>query len=671
MIIYFLLFASWLALCAWLGSNILGKILPLEKKLIYPLGIFLPIFLLGLVANIFTAWFKLNDLAMAASFLIVLLSLLAWHLANRKKEAPIVEIIEDDGRYRWSWWLSLIFVLLMTAAAGLLFFSVGGNSLLSPWQAINFWYLPVILGMMLLLLLAIFSRAKISRVLLLVVLSSLVIHCYLLVYQNGFGGDRWRHLASENRIVAGMEYQPTLLSADIWQSDVLGIKIPRALVDPGKISYGLQWSLEIIAGKVTGVSLFQINRLLLPLLWSIFLPLVLAALAALIWPNRVFILGSAALAGFFYLLQYYGSQGLPVGYGALWWSYFLIFILAALKSPTAKKHYPALIVLGILMYFNYSLAFILSVMALILVLAFKLKALWKYSIIFLLSILIFALELFLAGGQLEFNGVWSWWRDGNLLLFEAGRALPYFSNYKFLALSLFFIMILGAILINIFRVKNALIRLIAWLFLIIMANYALSWIFIGGNLNLARRLTVFAALLLPLLLFWGIIENLKRSKTPVLAAIILAICLLGVLSYRSGPVLSVSVSNADYQTAQLIWERIKEDYGNYCVVGDVGLLLPLEAVSNKEIVNGNFALRENYIDDVRPRLYQELTSGNNYSVVNETFDLTEKNSCIFTVRKDAASKMTGDFIDIISQNLQVITSADYYIWQARFYRRDL
>ena len=657
------LFIIWLISGSWLGRNILIKILPLDKRLILPLGIFLPIFLLGLIANIFTSWLEFNSWSLLASFLIVLLILIAWYLSVRKSEAPAAEIIEADGRWRWPKIFSIFFIILFIAGGSLLFISASGRNLSSPWQAITVWYLPVIFAVLLLLVLAVFSRAKIVSVLIMIILSSLLIHSYLLVYQNGFGGDRWRHLASENRIMAGLEYQPTLLAGNLWQSDILGFKIPRALIDPGKISYGLQWSLEIIAGKVTGASAFDINKLLLPILWSIFLPLILAALAGLIWPNRLFILFSAALAGFFYLLQYYGAQGLPVGYGALWWSYFLIFAAAAVKSPAAKRYYPIVILFTILMYFNYSLAFILSAMALVLALAFKLKPALKYLLIFLSAISIFVLELILAGGHLAYSGLWSWWRDGDLLLFEAGRNLPYMSTYKFLALSLFFVLILASIIINIFRCKNRLINFIAWLFIIIMINYGLSWIFIGGSLNLARRLTIFAALLLPLVIVWGIVYNLKKMKGIALTLILIIICLLGVLVYRSGPVLSVSVGSADYQAAEIVWQEIKGDYNNYCVLGDMELLLPLESLSDKEVVNGNFPVQENYVDIVRPRLYQKLISGNNYSVIGETLDLSQKQHCIFAVRKDQAAALPATFISQMNQDSQVISSTDYFIWK--------
>ncbi len=657
-----LLFIIWLAISSWLGNKILFKILPLDKRLILPLGIFLPIFLLGLIANIFASWLKLDDPAIIVAFLTVLLILIGWHLIVRKKQAPAAGMIEADGRWQWPKILTALFIILIIAGGWLLFVSLSGGSLLSPWQAITVWYLPVIFGVLLLLVLAVFSRAKITSVLIMIVLSSLLVHSYLLVYENGFGGDRWRHLASENRITAGMEYQPTLLTKDLWQSEILGLKIPRALIDPGKISYGLQWSLEIIASKVTGVSVFSINKLLLPILWSILLPLIIAALAALIWPNRLFILFSAAFAGFFYLLQYYGAQGLPVGYGALWWSYFLIFAAAAVKNPATKKYYPSLILFAILMYFNYSLAFILSVMALVLALAFKLKPALKYLIIFLLAISIFVLEFILSGGHLIFNGLWSWWRDGNLLFFEAGRNLPYISTYKFLALSLFFIFILAAILINVFRCKNRLMNFIAWLFIIIMANYALSWIFIGGNLNLARRLTVFAALLLPLIVVWGIVYNLKKMKGLALALILIIVCSLGVLVYRSGPVLSVSVNSADWQAARLVWQEILGDYNNHCVLGDIELLLPLESLSAKEVVNGNFPLQENYVDAARPQLYQKLISGDN-SVISEALEVSQKQHCIFAVRKDASASMPNNFIGQLNQSLQIIVSSDYLIWK--------
>jgi hypothetical protein len=180
---------------------------------------------------------------------------------------------------------------------------------------------------------------------------------------------------------------------------------------------------------------------------------------------------------------------------------------------------------------------------------------------------------------------------------------------------------------------------------------------------LARRLTVFAALLLPLVIIWGISYNLKNSKKFSLAAVIIISCLLGLLAYRSGPVLPVSVSSADWQTAQLVWQEIKDDYNNYCVLGDLELLLPLEALSNKEVANGNFSWQENYVETARPLLYQKLISGGDYLIIDEALMASQKQYCVFAVRQDISATMPRQFINWLGQNLQSITSSDYLIWK--------
>ena len=139
----------------------------------------------------------------------------------------------------------------------------------SPWEVLPWWFVTTAFFGFLFVLWSIVQKISPKKILWSIIVLSFFIHSYLLVYQNGFGGDRFRHLGSENRLLQGLDYQPTLLTKDLWTINLGPIKIPQALVDRAKISYGLQWSIEAFSSQLTGVGVFQINKFLLPILWSL------------------------------------------------------------------------------------------------------------------------------------------------------------------------------------------------------------------------------------------------------------------------------------------------------------------------------------------------------------------------------------------------------------------
>jgi hypothetical protein len=66
-----------------------------------------------------------------------------------------------------------------------------------------------------------------------------------------------------------------------------------------------------------------------------------------------------------------------------------------------------------------------------------------------------------------------------------------------------------------------------------------------------------------------------------LAVVGLAVVLLTGLTYYSGPVLNVSVSDRDIAKATAIWHDLRGTQ-DYCIKDDLGVILALEYVSAKE-----------------------------------------------------------------------------------------
>jgi len=578
-----IIFIIWSIIASYLGAKISAKVFPVSRILNIVLGLFFSLFLLGLAANIFNAWFKLTDWAIAISGLLVLVLLILGRLVLRPLPPKESSSIDDQPLINWNFFYWLIFLVLIISSFVVIFSSVSTLRLISPWQVLPDWWILLIIATSLFVFGAVFSREKTSRLLIGIILFSLLLHSYLLVYQNGFGGDRWRHLGSESRILSGLEYQPTLLTNNLWQTQIGRFKVPSALIDRAKLSYGLEWSLEVIANKISGLDISLINKILLPLLWSIFLPLIIYVAALLIFNQRQKALLAAALSSSLYLLQYYGAQGLPASYGFLTFAGGLLLWLAYLKNPD-KRLLVVNLIFTALLYFNYSLSFILTVVVAVLALALRKNKKLALALGAVSAALMFVLD-WDASSRLSFSlgQIYHTWCDGDLLYFcSSARLSPLIGEVHLLldlAVLLLFIVVMIYLLIGQWKRDNRLKNLLALIFVVISASYLTSWLFTNGDHLLSRRLTLFIALPLIFILAEAFGSLAKNKK--VIFPLVIFLALFTAFNYYSGPVLSVSVSDADLAKARNIWPEIKNE-NSYCVKDDIEVILALEYVSAKE-----------------------------------------------------------------------------------------
>lgn len=582
MILYIILFIIWLFLCTYLAGRILLKILPVTRQLAAALGIFFSFSLLSLVANIFTAWLNLSDPFIIAAFVIVLILLAAIYFYY----APLTPLpaIKPASEPLLPAYVGYAVILLALVVVGFYFVFAGstGGQLASPWQALSPLFLVVALVCALAVLYLSQSKINLAVALLAVLAFSLLIHSYLLVYQNGFGGDRFRHLGSEYRLLSGLEYQPTLLTQNLWLVDMGPLKVPQALVDSAKLSYGGEWSLEVIASKITGIDVFQLNRFLLPVLWALFLPLIIFVIALLLTPSRQFALLAATLSSGFYLWQYYGAQGLPATWGVLNFAFGVMLWLAYLRR--AQGRIPLLaIVFTLLNYFNYSLAFILLAAFGVLALSVKRKG-WTALWLVVIFVALVGLD-FVSSRQISFywTNFYHAWTAGNLWYFNSGLSLwPQWGImpkiFDLAVLAIFFLFYIIS-LVSAWHRNDPAWRLIAWFSLVILAAYFVSWSVFAGEHTLARRLTLFAILPI-LLLFCQLISSMiKRRHQAELAVVVVAFLMM--VSYYSGPTLDLVITSSDWQRAQTVWAQIKNQPSS-CVKESLPVILALEAVSAKE-----------------------------------------------------------------------------------------
>lgn len=669
-----ILFVAWLVVVSKPAYSILSKLISSPVFINKILSFFVSIFLLGYIANIFTAWLALNELATVGSLFIVSVIMYIGDKITKNQTAkyqpPTLFLKRRKDRRVLFLVFFILFFVLLAFGFYLIIVSRTGEYISSPWEVLPPIYSVIVFLVVLLVWLAVFMSKRTKTVFLMIILASLLIHSYTLVYKTGFGGDRWRHIGSANRILHEMEYQPTLLTDDVWYNQYGFVKIPRALVDGPKLSYGFEWSLLAITAKISGLSPYQIDKYLGLILWSAFIPTIMFSVAWQIKRSRRFGLFVAASSFIFYPLQYYGSQTLPITFGVVSFSFILLLVLAILKSSSRFRSVICCLFSVIcLSYFGYSLSFILAIMALLLLVFWRLRPIWRYLGISLLSILIFIMEWISS-----FN-VWSpSWSLKSLLfqivrqsnfIYNGAGSIPWINNlsifhlYDLLFLCLF--VFLGWLFI---KTKNSNVKFLFWLAIIIFVNYILSWQLLGGLHILSRRLDVFLMVIVSILFAYGIrllYFKFNIFNSIYVKSIFAFVISLGVsLIYVSGPYLNAMVTENDTQAMQYVWAKIKDEPDEYCVVADTWPLLALEAYSFKQVVAGNFPSDFNHQQPERVILYNQLINSPSADEALLALEYSGREKCYVVLNKSLVNKSEKDILDNNFGFAQIV--ADFYIW---------
>ena len=683
-----ILFLVWWVSTAKLANHFLQKIFDVNKSYSNMLGYFLSIFVLGFITNIFTAWLALNDHTILASLILTTLILWWWQKRFRKESGIRNQELEIEDKPVFRQMpvslLMLILTILIVAGGSLVYMAKTGNYILTPWQVLSGWYVLVVVLLLLLVYFVVFTKNKTKLILFAIIISSLLLHSYLLVYQTGFGGDRWRHVGSEYRLLREVEYQPTLLTDNMWYREYAGIKIPRALIDAPKLSYGFQWSTGVIAAKVTGLDVNELDKYLGILIWSIFLPVILFIGALQIWPNKQFALLTATIPNLFFILQYYGAQTLPITYGglalafviALWLSYLRISTTPGLEADPSlvrrgkiKKIAVLAIFFSALMYFGYSLAFILAVMVGLLIWILGWKRPWRYLGVGILSLIIFGLEIVSGVNNLDWNllslkrFLTHLLRESHLFYHDIGLwQLGNFIWSRRLSeiVALVFVLMLLVFLWQIIRSKNKLLQFLAWGWLVLMINFLLSWNLLTGLHYLSRRLDIFIVLIMLMIFTWGIIHNLPKKKSLVgLSIIILAIA--STITYITGP-REIAIVTADEAAAtEYMWLETAYTPRGYCALANTWPLLALEAWSGKEIVLGNFPHNFNHQQPERVALFDKINQNPAREDLTEALRLAQKEFCFLMLDSTVAQPEAIEYFEDLLGRPKVF--GDNLVWR--------
>lgn len=635
------------------------------------LGIFFGLVIISLFLSALLFFYGFNNLSVLISlvlsliFVIVLLSI----TKNSKNKRPklqvdfLKDIVLPIPKF-------LVFVYLGLAGYGfyLLYISKTSDLILSPWQTIVPSYIYVFFATALLLGFLILSKIKYKTALLLLVIFSFLTHFYLpLTHQFFYGADGWRHLATENQILQSNE----IISPNLADN-------PQLLVnkfDIGKLAYTQFWSFSLLLNKIFNFDLSLILIWLVPILSSLMLPLILFEIAqSLRWGKRE----SLLFVWFSFLpfaLQITGAISLPNTLGFLFFIFSFLLVLKYLKSD---KNLNVLLLLGCLMLFSYSLYFILYWLFLGLVIIHKLLGkkinfIFKAGLSFLVSGVLILVDVIVgnsfwqganlyeslkqivgnfSAGYLSFGPRPHDISTGNILFNQVpdyAFVANYFTNnlwwIMIFAISFFLFVFIGWLKFLSYKNYYLLSVFTSGLFLAYLSRY-----FLNGENLFARRLDVVLAFMFIILFLQGIFWMLNIFKNK--KSIILLLLIFGIFSnsiamaasYTLGPDIRV-IDNNEYLAIKYVWKENNFD-PDTCVLSDTYPLLVLEALSDRQVIGGNFPIDEHFAQSERVNFYQEILDNPVEDNILGVLNFVQKDDCWFVFDKNDLSleNLAEDYI---------------------------
>jgi len=615
----------------------------------------------------------------------------------------------------------VLFAILSVLFAFFVFHSRTGVYILSPWAALSSFTLMLFFVLVFLLGHMVFTRGSVKLVLALIIIFSYLSHAYLsVVYETGFGGDKWRHMGAEQWLQEGNIYTPSIWGEERSTIHFGPVGVPEALVAGNKTSYAAQWAGTIFLSESLGVSLFWVDLLLVFLLWSLFLPLILYWFGKFIFEEDRLGLLFAFLPVLFYTFQSEGAITIPVSFGHLFFFFVLLVWIYYVKEGRRSTLYAASF-LSFAFYWGYILNFFVLIITGLLAVSwrklfmernhwYKLKLKFGFSdariafrdktifgLLVIASVLVIPfLEIFQglsdyaphamtvggvvdaladAFGQLSgFIGVIvapDFVDQGNFLYNQSKESLsrlPLFSYHIVpFIVSMGVWTVIGWAVYRLFRYhrdRRALI-LIAVLFGVSIGAYFISWSFTEGVHILARRLNETIVFFMILFFGWGIWFFLReeRIKIPVRKKI-LAIAFLfafgATSTYASGPKLQV-VTGDELEAARLVWSEHQKDGEPYCVIANTWPLLGLEAVSGRRITGGNFPMYMEYAQPERVKIFEGMSKSPSGTWINAAFRVTGASVCYYmTENKWVNDTVLDKTVELLGEPRRV---GDVHAWR--------
>ncbi len=669
------------------------------KSLVFGYLVF--IYWLSFTIAIFVNFYKYSNLFALLS--VVFLALVFFWLGKSLtfSQQQVISA-ESDFSIRPPFYLTYALPLLFILGIVLLLSARTGDYIITPWQVIPKIFIYIFLLITFSIGVLIFSKLKTGFIIVLIVLHSYFLHAYLpIVYQTGFGGDKWRHLASEKYLASEQVYSPSLIGEPLKMMSIGPWQVPEVLLAGNKTSYGNQWGLTLLLSYFLNVNIFWIDYWLIYILWSFFIPLLLYQIAGFIYQSKQFRLLVAFLPTIFYTLQVFGAITIPVSLGFIYFLAVLYLWLYYIRNQDQRVRNIA-ILLSLLMYFSYVLYFIIIlVMGVGFLLWGEIRKpkVRRYVLItwLILSCLVVpVLEIVMGYGAVKENilnpsVVFNQLADafgtltgvvafiprpthidqGNWLYNQTRQTQSQASLFNLRLLPLMFTGLIWLLaLAGIEKIRKLADKKIAIFFLlslvVMIVSYVFSWYFMEGNHILARRLDVtisfFWLVLIALGVFYLINDFLpKVDKFVKIYGLIIFISLVAASTYTSGPVLEV-VTHDEIKAANFVWDNIDKN-SPYCVVANTWPLLGLEYVSGREIIAGGFPVYLEYAQPERVKIFEGLIRKPKVdNWLAKAFAVTGARECWYMVEK----KWMSD--DVWQTNIELLGDPQEQIGKVYLWR---
>lgn len=596
------------------------------------LSIFLNFSFVGFLAGIFVVFYKLNLLVIG---LVLVLNILFIIALRRLVKTP-VDLVDDYSTTAVeltaptsAWWLVILYLALTGFGFFLLYHSRSSGSLLTPWQTIDYLYLYIFALATLLLGLLIFSKLSSADKFFLLLVNSVLLHSYLpLTHEFFYGADQWRHVAVEQRIVAERSLEPAALSSPANTLDAQ-YRLNASGLSISTLAYSSFWGTSALIARVTHIDLITLNRWLVPIFWSLLLPILLLELGETLgWGGRasLFLVWLSFLP---FTWQAAGALTLPVSFGFLLWLLLVLLLLKRIEQP-GWRQLPVLLVGGLLSFFGYTLYLVLFWLGWALaevIIKFKTPTGGQSSKrqVFLTILLTTFVALVIPGIELitrysAFNSSVRWLHQlkelianftawhvavspevgditaGNII-FNQVPLVSFVSNFFIVwrwwlvVFMLLFLALVGLGLVVCFKKQNKLYQWLASFGSALFLSYVISRYFLVGENIFTRRLDpVLAGFFLLFVVVALRALNFFSAKKWLVTLTIVVLSVATAASYSLGPDTG-TVSGDEYAAMQYVWNREKNNI-QHCVLADTYPLLALEAISSRDIIGGGFPINQ-------------------------------------------------------------------------------
>ncbi len=686
-IVLFLLFS--IICILWLGG-IFSNFNFVKGQFNNALSTLFYIYSIAFLGAFFIVFLKLSDVVIFIILLIVsvLISAANWLLGiYNKSRTEINNNYEEINLLNVPRIYIICLPLLFIIGFLLLYGARTSNYIMAPWEVIPNLYLVVILLSSFIILYLIFTKLKSTVILIIIILFSVLIHSYLpIIYEVGYGGDKWRHIATERYIAEGNVVSPSFLDDTISYKEFGQVKIPSVFLVGNKTSYANQWAITVIISKIAAIDIFWIDLVLVFLLWSLFTPILLYKIGKIVCPHsKIIPLLLSFSSTIFWVLQVYGAITVPYSFGHLLFIFAALVLLDVSKVPT-KKGYVFIGILTLMLYLNYIIALVIWVLLLSIIVLYKAvkkvttiklsKKIYHCIIIAVgsltISTIIISLDIYYAN---IFN-LSSAFDTASLLSWETPRSLgrwilnifgitqfgsiaasgTFFYNLNnipqlmhwypiksittsFIAnLFLLVLIISGIVYLKIAKIFRNIILIFVMSFFLVL--YIGSRYIINGPAPLSSRIDLLLYLfLLPLVVF-GVynIYLLANNKKIIVSSLAIMISIILLFNYVSGPVLRM-VSASELKAMEYIYKRIKDET-RYCVISDTWPLLALESISAKKIIGGGFTIGEEFSQPALVEIQQNLFRDPKKIDLQKALDITKTDKCYFVTEERWISDYT-------------------------------